>query len=97
MVERDSADVATVVSVLQRLWAGTPHDAVLVSAVLAQTTLRMPRVVALVRRYGAEIAARLGVAQVRYEPGRYVRYVGPTPARIYVAPTATVQRSLYNA
>ena len=44
----------------------------------------MPRVVALTRRYGAEIAQRLGVGHVRYEPSRYVRYVGPTPARIYL-------------
>ena len=85
MDDRDATDLTAVANVLVALRPESTGAAeLLVRDVLAHTTLRMPRVVALTRRYGAEIAERVGVGHVRYEPGRYVRYVGPTPARIYL-------------
>lgn len=85
MDERDATDLNTVATVLGALRPpSTAAAEVLVRDVLAKTTLRMPRVVSLTRRYSAEIAERLGVGHVRYEPSRYMRHVGSTPARIYL-------------
>lgn len=85
MDDRDVADLTTVANVLQALRSASAGvSTVLVRDVLAQTTLPTPRVVALTRRYSKELAVSLGVGHVRYEPGRYVRCVGPTPARIYL-------------
>jgi hypothetical protein len=83
MEDRDAKDLTAIADVLVALGASNTLDSeIWVRDVLAQMTLQMPRVVSLTRRYGAELAARVGVAHVRYEPGRYVRQVGPIPARI---------------
>jgi hypothetical protein len=92
MDDRDKLDLTTVADVLRELQpSGSGTTEVLIRDVLRRTALRMPRVVTLTRRYGAELAARLGVGHVRYEPGRYVRGIGPMPARIYLS--ASVSRN----
>lgn len=89
MDQRDESDLMKVVGVLRDLREQAPDcSEVPVKEVLARTALPMPRLVSLTRRYGAALAHSIGVGHVRYEPGRYVRYVGPKPARIYFDTTA---------
>jgi len=89
MERSDEPDLTRVVDVLRAMRAESPNcPEVLVKEVQARTALPMLRLVALTRRYEAALAKSMGVGRVRYEPGRYVKYIGPTPARILFEPTA---------